>query len=146
MCSPYWTPLPPPSPYHPSGSSQCTSPNHPVSCIEPVLAIRFLYITRFNAILPNHPHLLLLQSPKDYSIHLCLFCCLTYRVIITIFLNSIYMHYWCFPFCLISLCIIGSSFIYLIRTDSTVLFLMTEWYFIVCMYHSFLIHPLLMDI
>ena len=26
MCSPSWTPLPSPSPYHPSGSSQCTSP------------------------------------------------------------------------------------------------------------------------
>ena len=34
------------------------------------------------------------QSPKDRSIHLCLFCCLTYRVIVTIFLNSIYMHYY----------------------------------------------------
>ena len=34
-CSPSWTPLPPPSPYHPSGSSQCTSSKHPVSCIEP---------------------------------------------------------------------------------------------------------------
>ena len=32
------------------------------------------------------------QSPKDCSIHLCLFCCLAYRVIITFFLNSIYMH------------------------------------------------------
>ena len=31
------------------------------------------------------------QSPKDYSIHQCLFCCLVYRVIVTIFLNSIYM-------------------------------------------------------
>ena len=28
------------------------------------------------------------QSPKDCSIHLCLFCCLTYRVIITIFLEN----------------------------------------------------------
>ena len=37
-CSPSWTPLPPPSPYHPFGSSQCTSPKHPVSCIEPGLA------------------------------------------------------------------------------------------------------------
>ena len=37
MCSPSWTLLPPPSPYHPSGSSQCTSPKHPVSCIEPGL-------------------------------------------------------------------------------------------------------------
>ena len=38
-----WTPLLPPSPYHPSGLSQCTSPKHPVSCIEPRLAIPFLY-------------------------------------------------------------------------------------------------------
>ena len=42
-CSPSWTPLPPPSLYHPSGSSQCTSPEHPVSCIEPRLAICFLH-------------------------------------------------------------------------------------------------------
>ena len=34
MCSPSWTLLPLPSPYHPSGSSQCTSPKHPASCIE----------------------------------------------------------------------------------------------------------------
>ena len=34
---------PPPSPSHPSGSSQCTSPEHPVSCIEPRLAIHFKY-------------------------------------------------------------------------------------------------------
>ena len=36
-------PLPSPSLYHPSGSSQCTSPKHPVSCIEPGLVIRFIY-------------------------------------------------------------------------------------------------------
>ena len=41
-CSPFWTPLPPPYPYHPSGSSQCTSPKLP-SCIKPGLVIRFLY-------------------------------------------------------------------------------------------------------
>ena len=40
---PILSPLPPPSPYHPSGSSQCTSPEHPVSCIEPGLAIHFTY-------------------------------------------------------------------------------------------------------
>ena len=38
MCSPSWTHVPPPSLYHPSGSSQCTSPKYPVSCIEPGLA------------------------------------------------------------------------------------------------------------
>ena len=42
-CSPSWSPLPPPSPCHPSGSSQCTSPKHPVSCIQPGLAISFIY-------------------------------------------------------------------------------------------------------
>ena len=36
-------PLPPPSLYHPSGSFQCTSPKHPVSCIKPGLAIHFTY-------------------------------------------------------------------------------------------------------
>ena len=41
----------------------------------------------------SHPHPLP-QSPKDCSIHLCLFCCLAYRVIVTIFLNSIYMCYY----------------------------------------------------
>ena len=43
ICYPSWTLFPPPSPYHPSGSSQCTSPKHPVSCIKPGLATRFLY-------------------------------------------------------------------------------------------------------
>ena len=49
------------------------------------------YYTSFNAILPNHPLPSLPQSPKDCSIHLCLFCCLACRVVVTIFLNSIYM-------------------------------------------------------
>ena len=43
MCSPSWTLLPPPSPYHPSGLSQCTSPKHPVLCIEPGLATHFIH-------------------------------------------------------------------------------------------------------
>ena len=42
-CSPSWTLLPPPSLCHPSGSSQCTTPTLPVSCIQPGLAIHFLY-------------------------------------------------------------------------------------------------------
>ena len=43
MYPPSWTLLPPPSPYHPSGLSQCTSPKHPVSCIEPGLATHFIH-------------------------------------------------------------------------------------------------------
>ena len=38
----------------------------------------------------SHP-LPLPQSPQNCSIHQCLLCCLIYRVIVTIFLNSIYM-------------------------------------------------------
>ena len=53
--------LPPtPSSYHPSGSSQCTSPKHPVSCIKPRLAIRFFYdiihvSMPFSQIIPPSP-------------------------------------------------------------------------------------------
>ena len=43
-CVPHPEPLlPPPFSSHPSGSSQCTSPEHPVSCIEPGLVICFTY-------------------------------------------------------------------------------------------------------
>ena len=43
MSSQSWTPLPTPTPYHLSGSSPCTSPKHPVSCIGHRLAICFLH-------------------------------------------------------------------------------------------------------
>ena len=129
---PILNPFPLPSPSHPSGSPQCTSPEHPVPCIEPGLVIHFTYnnihVSMYSIKL-SHPRPLP-QSPKDCSVHLCLFCCFNYRVIITNFLNSIYICvsilYWCFSFWLTSLCIIGSSFIHLIITDSNVFFLMAE--------------------
>ena len=43
MCSPSWTSSHLPSPSHPSGSTQCTSPEHPATCIEPGLVICFTY-------------------------------------------------------------------------------------------------------
>ena len=49
-----------------------------------------LYMFQCHSPKSSHP-LSLPQSPKDCSIHLCLFNCLAYRVIITTFLNSIYM-------------------------------------------------------
>ena len=60
MCSPSWTPLPPPSASHPSGSSQCTSPKLSVLCIEPGLAIHFtcdnLHVSvPFSHIVPPSP-------------------------------------------------------------------------------------------
>ena len=94
MCSPSWTPLPPPSPSHPSGSSQCTSPKHPSHAPKLdwwFVSYMIIYMFQYHSPKSSHP-CPLPQSPKDCSIHLCLFCYLTYRVIVTIFLNSIYMH------------------------------------------------------
>ena len=59
-------PLPPPSPCHPSASSQCTSSKHPVSCIEPELVIHFIYdiihvSMPFSQIIPPSP------SPTEYA-------------------------------------------------------------------------------
>ena len=126
MCSPSWTPLPPPYLYHPSGSSQCTSPKHPVSCIKPGLVICFLYdiihiSMPFSQIIPSSPSpteskrlfytsvSFLLSRIQGYRYHL-----------------SKFHIYACFSFWLTSLCIIGSSFIHFIRTDSNVFFLMSE--------------------
>ena len=50
-----------------------------------------IYMFQYHSPISSHP-CPLPQSPKASSIHLCLFCCRAYRVIITIFLNSIYMH------------------------------------------------------
>ena len=78
-----------------------------------------IYMFQCHSPILSYPHPLP-QCPKDCSIHLSLFCCLAYRVIVTIFLNSIYICvilYWWFSFWLTSLCIIGSSFIHLIRSD-----------------------------
>ena len=47
---PILNPLPLPSPYHPAGPSPCTSPKLPVSCIEPGLAICFLYDIQFSSV------------------------------------------------------------------------------------------------
>ena len=57
--------------------------------------VSYMIVYMFQCHSPKSSHPLPLpQSPKVRSIHLCLFCCLTYRVIIiiTIFQNSIYMH------------------------------------------------------
>ena len=90
MYSPSWTLLPPPSPSHPSGSSQCTSPKHPVSCIEPGLATRFIHDSihvsmPFSQIFPPSPSptesmrlfytsvSLLLSRTQGYCYHLSKF-------------------------------------------------------------------------
>ena len=60
-CSPSRNPLQLPYPYHPSGSSQCTSPEHPVSCIEPALEIHVSML--FSQIIPPSPWRRLFRVP-----------------------------------------------------------------------------------
>ena len=50
------------------------------------------YYTCFNAILPTHPTLSLSHRVQKTVLYICVSCCLAYRVIVIIFLNSIYMH------------------------------------------------------
>ena len=121
----------PPSPYHLSGSSQCTSPKHPVSCIEPRLAIRFLHdiihvSMPFSLVIPPSP------SPTESKIlfYTSVFLLLShiqgYHYRLSKF--HIYVLVYCTGVFLSGLLhsIIGSSFIHLIRTDSNVFFLMAE--------------------
>ena len=92
---PSWTPHPLPSPPHPSGLSQ--SHQLWVPCFMhqtcPVKSsILHMVIAFTNAITYGQCYSLILshpclfpQSPKVCSLYLCLFCCLAYRVVITVF-------------------------------------------------------------
>ena len=54
--------------------------------------VSYMIVYMFQCHSPKSSHPLPLpQSPKVRSTYPCLFCCLAYRVTITIFLNSIYM-------------------------------------------------------
>ena len=97
---------PPPSPYHPSGSSQCTSPKHPVSYIEPGLATRFIYdiihvSMPFSKIIPPSPSTteskrlfyismsLLLSRIQGYCYHLSKFHIYALVYCIGVFLSGL---------------------------------------------------------
>ena len=85
--------LPPPSPAISLGHPSAPVPSilYPASNLDWwFVSYMVLYMFQCHSPKSSHP-CPLPESPKDCSIHLCLFCCLTYRVIITIFLNSICM-------------------------------------------------------
>ena len=91
MCSPSWTLLPPHT--TPLGHPSVSAPSiqYCASNLDwRLVSYMILYIFQCYSPKSSHPFPLP-QSPKDCSIHQCLFCCLVYRIIITIFLNSIYM-------------------------------------------------------
>ena len=106
MSSQSWTPLIPPTPYHLSGSSPCTSPKDPVSCIEHRLAIRFLHDSiqvsmPFSRIIPPFPSpteskslfytslSLLLSRTQGYHYHLSKFHIYVLVYCIGVFLSGL---------------------------------------------------------
>ena len=88
------------------------------------------YYTCFNAILPNHPTLALSHRVQKTVLYICVSFAVSHTGLslpsFWIPYICVSILYWCFSFWITSLCIIGSSFIHLIRTDSNVLFLMAE--------------------
>ena len=171
MYSSILKPLLPPSPSHPSGLSQWSGFECPVSCIELGLVIYFTYGNThvsmlFSQITPPSP------SPRKSNdiIYICvsfavlhigssfkggLACCDSWghkesdtieRLNWTELKFYIYaLIYWCFSFCLTSFCVIGSSFIDLIRTDSYACFFFLIAPLCICTTTFLSIH-LLMDI
>ena len=91
-------PHPEPSSFLPPHTIPLGHPSAPVPSIQYrasnldwwLISYMKLYMFQCHSPKSSHP-LPLPQSPKDCSIHHCLFCCLIYRIIVTIFLNSIYM-------------------------------------------------------
>ena len=132
MCPPSQTPLPPRSPSHPSGLSQCTGFECPVSCIELGLVIYFTYSNihvsmLFSQIIPPSP------SPTE-SKNL-------FFISVSLFLSPVWghhyllskVHIYALRYCigvflsdLLQYSILGSSFIHLIRTVSNVFFVIAE--------------------
>ena len=69
-------------------------------------SVSHMIIYRFQCYsLKSSHHRLIPQSPEVCSLHLCLFCCLAYKVIIIIFLNSMLLlllllsHFSCVRLC-----------------------------------------------
>ena len=112
-------PSQPPSPSHPSGSSQCTSPERPVSCIEPGLAICFTYDNMYVSML--FPQVIApLPSPTVQKSVLYI------SVSFAVFLSKFHILALIYCIGLFLSDFTGSSSIHLIRTDSNVFFLMAE--------------------
>ena len=95
-----WVPNPEPHSHLPPhiislGHPSALAPSilYPVSNLDwRFISYMIVYMFQCHSPKSSHPlPLPLPQNPKVCSIHLCPFCCLAYRVIITIFLNSIYM-------------------------------------------------------
>ena len=81
-----------------------------------------IYMFQCYSLKSSHPHLLP-HVPKVCSLHLCLFCCLAYTIIITVSLNSMYVYIYIYIYIYIYMLIhcIGFSLSDLLHSRSRVL-------------------------
>ena len=100
-------PLPHPCPSHPLGSSQCTSPEHPVSCIKPGLAIYFTYDNMHVSVLSNHPTMAFSLRIQTSVLYICIYFAVSHiwssLLSFLIPYICVIILYWCFSFWLTSL-------------------------------------------
>ena len=98
MCSPSWTLLPPPSPYHPSGSSQCHQPQASSIVHRTWTGMSFhtWYYTYFNAILPNHPTFSLSHRVQKTVLYISVSFAVSYGGFVPSFLRNLHtiFHSW----------------------------------------------------
>ena len=76
---PILNPLPPPSPYHLSGSFQCTSPKHPVPCTElDWRFISYMILYMFQCYSPKSSHLSLSHRVQKPVLYICVSFAVSY--------------------------------------------------------------------
>ena len=128
--TPILNPSPHPSLPYSSGMSQSTgfpALLHASNLHWSSILLMVMYMFQCCSLKSSHPCLLSL-SPKVYSFHLCLLCCLHVgSSVASFYIPSIYFNiqYLSFSFWL-HFCIIDSRFIHLIRTDSNVFLFIAE--------------------
>ena len=92
-CPPSWTPSYLPPHHIPLGCPSALALSalfHALNLDWSSISHMVIYTFQCYSLKSSHPRLLP-QSPKVCSLYLCFFCCLAYRLIVTVFLNSIYM-------------------------------------------------------
>ena len=101
MRSQTWTPLPPPSPQHLSGSSPCTSPKHAALCVRHGLAIQFLHDSIHVAqLVMNSSNNL---NGKGFFI--------SWAIRKALYYNTVYIIIKCFIFLILCICILKDKWI-----------------------------------